>query len=126
MTATSPATDARPVYIDIGKALGTDYFLLKDELTTAEQRYLERTRGFVQEEVLPVINDYWQRAEVPVDLCRRLGELGLVGDGLEGYGGPPMSSTTAGFFYHEVEPRGGQRGRLPLPLPRLALSPVPI
>ncbi len=45
MTATGSATSsARPVYIDIGKALGTDYFLLKDELTTAEQRYLERTR----------------------------------------------------------------------------------
>jgi hypothetical protein len=37
MTATSPATAARPVYTDIGKALGTDYFLLKDELSTAEQ-----------------------------------------------------------------------------------------
>ena len=85
MTATGSATSsARPVYIDIGKALGTDYFLLKDDLSTAEQRYLEHTRGYVHEEVLPVINDYWQRAEVPVDLCRRLGELGLVGDGLEG------------------------------------------
>src|SRR5258705_9963933 len=113
MTATSPATDARPVYIDIGKALGTDYFLLKDELTTAEQRYLERTRGFVQEEVLPVINDYWQRAEVPVDLCRRLGELGLIGDGLEGYGCPPMSATAAGFFNPELNPRGRPAGTLP-------------
>src|SRR3954469_15468973 len=69
MTASSPATDARPVYTDIGKALGTDYFVLKADLTTAEQRYLERTRVFVHEEVLPVINDYWERAEVPVELC---------------------------------------------------------
>ena len=37
MTAPSPATAARPVYTDIGKALGTDYFLLKADLTTAEQ-----------------------------------------------------------------------------------------
>ena len=75
MTAPSPATAARPVYSDVGKALGTDYFLLKADLTDAERDYLERTRGFVQEEVLPVINDYWERAEVPVGLCRRLGEL---------------------------------------------------
>ena len=33
---------------------------------------LERTRRFVHEEVLPVINDYWERADVPLDLFRRL------------------------------------------------------
>src|SRR5882757_10295570 len=111
MTATGSATSsARPVYIDIGKALGTDYFLLKDELSTAEQGYLERTRGFVHEEVLPVINDYWERAEVPVDLCRRLGELELVGDGLEGYGCPPMSSTAAGLITMELNRGDGSVG----------------
>ena len=103
-------SSARPVYTDIGKALGTDYFLLKAELTTAEQRYLEHTRVFVDEEVLPVINDYWERAEVPVDLCRRLGELGLVGDGLEGYGCPPMSSTAAGLITMELNRGDGSVG----------------
>ena len=44
MTAPSPATAARPVYTDIGKALGTDYFLLKGVLAEAEQDYLQRTR----------------------------------------------------------------------------------
>ncbi len=53
MTATSPATSARPVYTDIGKALGTDYFLLKADLTAEERDYLERTRRFVHDEVLP-------------------------------------------------------------------------
>ena len=33
MTAPSPAKAARPVYTNIGKALGTDYFLLKADLT---------------------------------------------------------------------------------------------
>ena len=74
MTATSSATSSpRPVYTDIGKALGTDYFVLRAGLTTAELDYLERTRRFVQEEVMPQVNDFWERAEVPVDLCRRLG-----------------------------------------------------
>src|SRR5258708_39586827 len=72
MTATSPATSARPDYTDIGKALGTDYFLLKAELTADERDYLERTRRFVHQEVLPVINGFWERAEVPVDLSRPL------------------------------------------------------
>ena len=82
MTATNPDTSPRPVYTDIGKALGTDYFLLKGHLTEDERAYLERTRRFVDDEVLPVINGFWERAEVPLELVRRLGELGLIGDGL--------------------------------------------
>src|SRR5437870_2524442 len=37
------------------------------------------------DEVLPAITDYWERAELRWELIRRLGELGLVGDGIEGW-----------------------------------------
>jgi glutaryl-CoA dehydrogenase len=110
MTASSPTTSSRPVYSNIGKALGTDYFMLKAELSTDDVDYLERTRQFVQTEVLPVINGFWERAEVPVDLCRRLGELGLVGDGLKGYGCPPMSATSAGLIAMELNRGDGSLG----------------
>ena len=110
MTATSPATSPRPAYTDIGKALGTDYFVLRAELTEDERDYLERTRRFAEEEVMPQINPYWERAEVPLDLCRRLGELGLVGDGLDGYGCPPMSSTAAGLIAMELNRGDGSLG----------------
>jgi glutaryl-CoA dehydrogenase len=110
MTATSPPTSPRPVYTDIGKALGTDYFLLKEDLTQDERAYLERARRFVQDEVLPVINGYWERAEVPLELIRRLGELGLVGDGLQGYGCPPMSATAAGLIAMELNRGDGSIG----------------
>lgn len=110
MTTAGTASDARPVFTDIGKSLGTDYFLLKGDLTNSEQQYLERTRRFVQDEVMPVINGYWERAEVPVDLCRRLGELGLVGDGLKDYGCPPMSATAAGLISMELNRGDGSVG----------------
>ena len=110
MTATSSDTSSRPVYTNIGNALGTDYFLLKADLTAQERDYLERTRRFVEEEVLPVINGYWERAEVPLELGRRLGELGLVGDGLEGYGCPPMSATAAGLIAMELNRGDGSVG----------------
>ena len=100
----------RPVYTGIGKALGTDYFLLKGTLSTQELDYLERTRRFVHDEVLPVINDYWERADVPMQLFRRLGELGLVGDGIEGYGCPPMTPTAAGLVMMELNRGDGSVG----------------
>ena len=110
MSATTVRSSSRPVYTGIGKALGTDYFLLKGTLSQAELDYLERTRRFVHDEVLPVINAYWERAEVPLDLFRRLGELRLVGDGIDGYGCPPMSPTAAGLVTMELNRGDGSVG----------------
>ena len=110
MTETEPRSALRPVFTDIGRALSTDYFLLRSDLTDSELDYLDRTRQFVHGEVLPVINGFWERAEVPLELCRRLGELGLVGDGIEGYGCPPMSTTAAGLVNMELSRGDGSLG----------------
>ncbi len=98
--------------IDIGRGLGTDYLLLRSELTPQELDYLERTRRFVDEEVLPVMPGYWERAELPLDLARRLGELGLVGDGIDGYGCPPMSPVAAGLIQMELSRGDGSLATL--------------
>jgi glutaryl-CoA dehydrogenase len=96
----------------IGRALGTDYLLLRGELTPAEVDYLERTRRFVDKEVLPVMPGHWERAEVPLQLARRLGELGLVGDGIEGYGCPRMSPVAAGLIQMELSRGDGSLATL--------------
>ena len=106
MTATATT------HFDVGKALGTDYFLLRSELTDEEVDYLDRTRAFVEEEVLPVMPGHWERAELPLDLARRLGELGLVGDGIEGYGCPTMSIVAAGLIQMELSRGDGSLGVL--------------
>jgi glutaryl-CoA dehydrogenase len=105
-------TAAATTHFDVGKALGTDYFLLRSELTDEEVDYLDRTRAFVEEEVLPVMPGHWERAELPLDLARRLGELGLVGDGIEGYGCPPMSIVAAGLIQMELSRGDGSLGVL--------------
>ena len=110
MSTTEAERPTRPVYRGIGKALGTDFFLIRDELTDSEFDYLVRTRRYVEDEVLPVINGYWERAEVPLDLFRRTGELGLVGDGLCGYGCPEMSNTAAGLIAMELHRGDGSLG----------------
>ena len=95
---------------DIGKSLGTDYFGLRDELTEAERDYLERTRHFVDTEVLPVINGYWERAEFPWDLIKKMGTLDIVGDGIVGYGCPAMSPVAAGLINMELNRGDGSLG----------------
>jgi glutaryl-CoA dehydrogenase len=45
-----------------------------------------------------------------MELFRRLGALGLVGDGIEGYGCPPMTSTAAGLVMMELNRGDGSLG----------------
>ena len=51
---------------------------------------------------LPVINDYWERAEFPWQLIKKMGTLGIVGDGC--YGCPAMA-TAPEAATPEVDPR---------------------
>lgn len=98
------------MYQDIGRSLGTDYFHIGDQLTREERDYWRRTRDFVDDEVLPVINGYWERAEFPYPLIERMGKLGIVGDGIDGYGCPPMSPIAAGLVHMELNRGDGSLG----------------
>ena len=60
--------------------------------------------------MLPAINEYWERAELPWPLFRRLGELGLVGDDIEGYGCPGMSPLARGLVHMELNRGDGSLG----------------
>ncbi len=98
------------MYENIGRSLGTDYFRIADQLTRAELGYLRRTRDFVDDEVLPVINGYWERAEFPWPLIEKLAGLEIVGDGIEGYGCPPMSPIATGLVHMELNRGDGSLG----------------
>ncbi|MET0739940.1 MAG: acyl-CoA dehydrogenase family protein [Candidatus Nanopelagicales bacterium] len=95
---------------DIGRARGTDYYLIAEQLTESERDYLLRTQKFVDNDVLPVINAHWERAEFPFELIEKLAKLDVVGDGIEGYGCPPMSPIAAGLVNMELNRGDGSLG----------------
>lgn len=83
-------------------ATDTDYYLL-DELLTDEARDVrDRVRSFVDREVTPVINTYWDAAEFPFALVPRIAELGVVGTTISGYGCPGLSRLAAGMVTLEM------------------------
>ncbi len=98
------------MYEGIGRSLGTDYFRIADQLSSSERDYWRRTRDFVDDEVLPVINDYWERAEFPWPLIEKLAKLGIVGDGITGFGCPDMSPIAAGLVHMELNRGDGSLG----------------
>src|SRR5689334_8389809 len=97
-------------YQHLGEALATDYFFVREQFTDEQWDHFLRTRSFVDEEVLPSINEYWERAELAWPLFRRLGELGLVGDDIDGYECPGMSSLAWGLVHMEVNRGDGSLG----------------
>jgi len=94
----------------IGEALGTDYFGLREPFTPQQESYLVRTRTFVDTEVLPVINGYWERAEFPWGLVEKMSGLGIFGDGIKGYGVPEMDPLSVGLINMELNRGDGSLG----------------
>ena len=97
-------------YEHLGAALATDYFRVREQFSDEQWDHFVRTRRFVDEEVLPVINEYWEAAELPWPLMRRLAELGLYGEDIAGYGCPGMSPLARGLVNMELHRGDGSVG----------------
>ncbi len=82
--------------------MSTDYYLLDELLTDEACAVRDRVRAFVEADLLPVINDYWDRADFPWPLVPKIAELGVVGGTIEGYGCPGLSPLAAGMASLEM------------------------
>lgn len=85
-----------------GPEITSDYFLLDDELSAEERGLRDRVRAFVEADILPVINDHWERAEFPAGLIPGLAGLGIIGSTIRGYGCPGLSRRAAGIVAREI------------------------
>lgn len=82
--------------------VASDYFLLDEELTANEMALRDRIRAYVDTDILPVINDYWERAEFPHQLRPGLANLGVIGGTITGYGCPGLSRRAMGIVSREI------------------------
>src|SRR3954468_15827365 len=97
-------------YTHLGEALATDYFNVREQFTEEQWEHFLATRRFVDREVLPAINAYWEAAELPWPLLRRLADLGLYGEDIQGYGCPGMSPLARGLVNMELQRGDGSLG----------------
>ena len=105
---TDPTTAA--LAEDIALSLGTDYFLMREQLSQDEAALLDKVRAFGEREILPVVNDYWERGEFPFELVEKLRDLEIVGDGMSGYGTVPMTAVGQGLVSYELGRLDGSIG----------------
>src|SRR5712691_5403250 len=92
---------------ELGQSLGTDFYLMDELLTEQERSVRDKVRNFSDKEVIPIINDYWERAEFPFELVPKMAELGLAGATIEGYGCPGLSSLAFGILAAELSRADG-------------------
>jgi glutaryl-CoA dehydrogenase len=104
-----PAGTIEPGY-ELTRALDPDPASSFDNLSAEDRAYRERARTFVQDEVLPVIDGYWERGEYPLHLLTRLGQLDLLRDGVSVQGFEPMSKMAAGLVNMEISRGDGSIG----------------
>ncbi len=87
---------------DVTRSLGTDYYLMEEMLLDEEREVRDKVRDFADREIIPVINDYWEKAEFPFELIPKLAGLDIAGTIIEGYGCPGMSRLAAGMVAVEM------------------------
>lgn len=80
-----------------------DYYCL-DELLTEDQRMIrDTTRRFVSDKVMPIIEACFREGRFPVELVPGLGQLGMLGANLDGYGCAGVGPIEYGLVNLELE-----------------------
>src|SRR5258707_10001457 len=87
---------------ELTQASGTDFYLMDELLSSEERSIRNKVRAFCDKEVIPIINDYWERAEFPFELVPRLASLHIAGGSIQGYGCPGMSAVATSLIALEL------------------------
>jgi glutaryl-CoA dehydrogenase len=79
-----------------------DFYALELLLDDEDRALVHRVRGFMEKEVLPIINRYWTRARFPHEILPGLAELGIAGLPYSGYGCPGRGPLVDGMVAMEL------------------------
>jgi glutaryl-CoA dehydrogenase len=80
-----------------------DLFNIRSELTEDEQMVQDSVARFVDDKVLPVIRDAFEKHYFPKDLIPQVAELGLLGSSIDGYDCAGLNSICYGLICQELE-----------------------
>jgi glutaryl-CoA dehydrogenase len=85
------------------KFQGVDFLHLDASLSEDELLVRKTAREFVDDNLIPIIEDCFREGRFPRELVPLMGELGFFGANLEGYGCAGMSNVEYGLVIQELE-----------------------
>ncbi len=108
-TAASPVPGERVSSYDITGRQDSDYYAVFADIPSVDREAWDRARAYI-DEVGPQMLDAWDRAEYPLDVARRMGEMDLVVDGIEHPSLTRLSPLAAGLVNMEISRGDGSLG----------------
>jgi glutaryl-CoA dehydrogenase len=85
------------------KFRGVDYYEIDDLLTEEQRMMRDAVRDWVEAKFLPVVSQHHRDGTFPMELARDLGEMGVFGATLKGYGCAGLDNVAYGLIMQELE-----------------------
>ncbi|MGH7263745.1 MAG: acyl-CoA dehydrogenase family protein [Candidatus Rokuibacteriota bacterium] len=85
------------------KFRGVDYYGIEGLLSEEERMVRDAVRDWVEAEFLPIVAEHHRQGTFPVALAPNLGELGVFGATLTGYGCAGLDNVAYGLIMQELE-----------------------
>ncbi|MGH9776589.1 MAG: acyl-CoA dehydrogenase family protein [Candidatus Acidiferrales bacterium] len=82
---------------------GVDFIDFDSQLSAEEKLARQTARRFVDEQILPIIEECNREGKFPLQLIPQMAELGFFGASLQGYGCAGMSNVEYGLVTQELE-----------------------
>ncbi len=79
-----------------------DFYNLDLKLTEEQRKLQMEVRNFMEDEVRPLVNDYWNRAKFPFEIIEKFKKLNITGVPYEGYGCPNLPFLMEGIIAQEI------------------------
>jgi len=80
-----------------------DPFELDEQLSEEQRMVRDSARGYAQNELLPRVKDAYRTETTDPGIFREMGEMGLLGPTIEGYGCPGVDYISYGLIAREIE-----------------------
>ncbi|HWN14105.1 MAG TPA: acyl-CoA dehydrogenase family protein [Candidatus Dormibacteraeota bacterium] len=85
------------------KFRGVDYYGIDDLLTEEQRMMRDAVRDWVEAKFLPVVSQHHRDGTFPMELATDLGEMGVFGATLKGYGCAGLDNVAYGLIMQELE-----------------------
>jgi glutaryl-CoA dehydrogenase len=85
------------------KFRGVDYYGIDALLSEDERMVRDAIRDWVEAEYLPIVTEHHRQGTFPVTLLPKLGDLGVFGATLKGYGCAGLNNVAYGLIMQELE-----------------------
>ena len=79
-----------------------DFYNLDLKLTEEQRELQLKVRNFMEDEVRPLVNDYWNKAKFPFEIIEKFAQLNITGVPYEGYGCPNLPFLMEGIIAQEI------------------------